>query len=147
MQNENTELLKEFQKSWATKKYWVMARSQQAYNHIRLLAKGNQWTTEKQQQYESLLVDLEQVRPTEKTLRVTYQHLWGYFKKVATEKEKQRYLQLIEAPHLEGIVLETFLKELSQKYQQAYLQKMTWCLTDENETGVRKVLQKNKPPL
>ena len=46
------ELLKAFQSSWSKNKYWVMSRSQQGYNQIRLLAKGNDWTVEKQQEYE-----------------------------------------------------------------------------------------------
>ncbi len=31
-----------WQKIWAVNKYWVMSKSQQQYDHIRLLAKNNQ---------------------------------------------------------------------------------------------------------
>lgn len=40
MNNQDIYLLKSFQISWSKNKYWVMSRSQQAYNKIRLLAKG-----------------------------------------------------------------------------------------------------------
>ena len=39
--------LKTYQKQWAYQKYWVMAHSQQHYNALRGLFKGNQWSEEK----------------------------------------------------------------------------------------------------
>lgn len=126
MQNANTELLKEFQKSWRKRKYWVMSRSQQAYNQIRLLAKGNEWTLEKQQEYEEILLRLEEKQPTDKTLRVAYQHVWGYFKKVATPEEKKKYQELIHESHIDSQALSVFLKALSSKYQQRYLLEIKW---------------------
>lgn len=126
MKDKQQELLKEFQSSWSKRKYWVMSRSQQAYNQIRLMAKGNDWTLEKQKQYEEILKELEQVQPSDKTLRVAYQHVWGYFKKVATKEEKQQYKQQIEESPLNRFQLETFLKRLSMKYNQEYLLQMKW---------------------
>ncbi len=38
-----------WQKVWAVNKYWVMSKSQQQYDYIRLLAKNNQWTPQKTQ--------------------------------------------------------------------------------------------------
>ena len=106
-----------------------MSRSKQAYNDIRWMAKGNQWTEEKQRIYEHMISDLEQVSPTDKTLRVAFQHIWGYFKKVATPKEKEIYKELIETSPLKSRELEAFLKELSNHYQQSYLIKMRWGLS------------------
>ena len=123
-------LLKSFQSSWAKHKYWVMSRSQQAYNEIRLLAKGNDWSLEKQKAYEKILIDLEKIQPTDQTLRVTYQHVWGYFKKLATIEEKQRYLDMIDQSNLLDSQLESFLKELSVKYNQEYLLQMRWFIED-----------------
>ena len=134
MEDKERQLLKEFQISWSKKKYWVMSRSQQAYNQIRFLAKGNEWSSEKQKQYEKILIDLEQIKPTDKTLRVAYQHVWGYFKKVATEVEKQRYIKLIDEIPLDSHQLEDFLKALSLKYNQAYLLQIKWIMVDEIET-------------
>lgn len=129
MEQTDKQLLKEFQTSWTKHKYWVMSRSQQAYNDIRLLAKGNQWTQEKHTQYTNKLSELEDYQPTDKTLTVTYQHIWGYFKKIATVEEKNRYKDLIETTPLKSKELENFLKELSQKYHQTYLLNIKWGLS------------------
>lgn len=130
MSIQDINLLKSFQSSWAKHKYWVMSRSQQAYNEIRLLAKGNDWSLEKQKAYEKILIDLEKIQPTDQTLRVTYQHVWGYFKKLATIEEKQRYLDMIDQSNLLDSQLESFLKELSVKYNQEYLLQMRWFIED-----------------
>lgn len=128
---EEKELLREFQLSWAKHKYWVMARSQQDYNKIRLMAKGNEWSIEKQRSYEEILAELERLEPTDKTLRVAYQHIWGYFKKEATEAEKSNYKLLINQRILDGEGLELFLKELAVKYDKIYLTQMRWCLSSQ----------------
>lgn len=133
MNNQDIYLLKSFQISWSKNKYWVMSRSQQAYNKIRLLAKGNEWSLEKQEAYEKILIDLEKIQPTDQTLRVTYQHVWGYFKKLATIEEKQRYLYMIDQSILLDSQLESFLKELSVKYNQEYLLQMRWLLDDKDK--------------
>ena len=126
MSIQDINLLKSFQSSWAKHKYWVMSRSQQAYNEIRLLAKGNDWSLEKQKAYEKILIDLEKIQPTDQTLRVAYQHVWGYFKKLATTEEKQHYLDMIDQTNLLDSQLESFLKGLSVKYNQEYLLQMRW---------------------
>ena len=133
MSIQDINLLKSFQSSWAKHKYWVMSRSQQAYNEIRLLAKGNDWSLEKQKAYEKILIDLEKIQPTDQTLRVAYQHVWGYFKKLATIEEKQRYLDMIDQSILLDSQLESFLKELSIKYNQEYLLQMRWLLDDKDK--------------
>ena len=130
MSAQDIQLLKSFQVSWAKHKYWVMSRSQKAYNKIRLLAKENDWSLEKQETYEKILIDLEEIQPTDQTLRVTYQHVWGYFKKLATIEEKQRYLDMIDQSNLLDSQLESFLKELSVKYNQEYLLQMRWFIED-----------------
>lgn len=131
MNSQSVQLLKSFQVSWAKNKYWVMSRSQQAYNQIRTLAKGNDWSLEKQGKYEKILQELESVTPTDKTLRVAYQHIWGYFKKYATLEEKQYYLKMIDQSNVLDSQLESFLKELSIKYNQVYLLQMRWFLVDD----------------
>ena len=129
MTETDKQLLKEFQVSWAQHKYWVMSRTQQAYNQIRELAKGNKWNQEKNETYETLLKDLETTEPTEKTLRNAYQHIWGYFKKEATSKEIYTYTELIKKSPLERNELEVFLKELAKKYEKEYLLNMRWPLS------------------
>lgn len=126
MSQMDKELLKAFQQSWAKHKYWVMARDQNAYNEIRLLAKNNQWDKMKQARYQELLTNLEVVKPTEKTLRVTYQHIWGYFKKQTNSEEKENYLLLMEQLVPNGYDLDLFFQSLTEKYQQPYLAQIRW---------------------
>jgi uncharacterized protein YbgA (DUF1722 family) len=106
-----------------------MSHSQQAYNQIRELAKGNKWNQEKNETYKTLLKDLETIEPTEKTLRNAYQHIWGYFKKEATLKEIRTYTELIKKSPIESKELEVFLKELAKKYEKKYLLNMRWPLS------------------
>ncbi|MBO0436314.1 YbgA family protein [Vagococcus fluvialis] len=129
MTETDKQLLKEFQVSWAQHKYWMMSHSQQVYNQIRELAKGNKWNQEKNETYKTLLKDLETTEPTEKTLRNAYQHIWGYFKKEATSKEIYTYTELIKKSPLERNELEVFLKELAKKYEKEYLLNMRWPLS------------------
>ena len=93
--------LNRYQKWWASEKYLVMAHSQAHYNALRLLFKGNQWSEEKELEFERLLKEAYQQTPTTKTLRTAYQHIWGYFKKKATSHEKDRYKER-HAPIFEG---------------------------------------------
>lgn len=124
-----TELLKKFQASWSINKYWVMARNQNAYNEIRQLAKNNQWDEAKQARYQEILLNLATVTPTTKTLRVTYQHLWGYFKKIASPEEKKAYQALLAKNLAGNFAAEVFFQQLITKYQEPYLLKIRW-LTD-----------------
>lgn len=85
-----------WQKVWAVNKYWVMSKSQQQYDYIRLLAKNNQWTPQKTQELGNIIDSLESVSPTKQTLTTTYQHIWGYFKKKCTDEELHQYLRLLD---------------------------------------------------
>ena len=113
--------LNHYQKRWAAEKYLVMAHSQAHYNAFRLLFKGNQWTQEKALEFERLLKEAYQQTPTTKTLRTAYQHIWGYFKKKATSHEKDRYKELDQSLETKSADMHQFLKDLTQKYQPAYL--------------------------
>ena len=56
----------------------------------------------------------------------TLQHVWGYFKKVSSDEEKQSLLGLIDAYQSDEIDLNTvkdYLQQLAIKYKEAYLLK------------------------
>ena len=110
-----------WQQDWAENKYWVMAHSQQHYNQIRQLAKNNDWTVDKTTEFNRLLAEAEQQVPTVKTLTTAYQHIWGYFKKIATLEEKETYLNTLAQLAGGHDQLGPFLKGLTVKYQVAYL--------------------------
>lgn len=111
-----------WQSDWAYNKYWIMAHSQNAYNEIRNLAKNNEWDEKKEQTYQQIIKDLEDVAPTKATLVTAYQHVWGYFKKIATLEEKNEYLKLLDCLSPENDDLGGFLAQLTDKYQVKYLQ-------------------------
>lgn len=74
----------QWQEEWAYNKYWVMAHSQQCYEQIRQLAKNNEWSDQKAAAFHRLLDKAARQAPTTQTLTNTYQHVWGYFKKICT---------------------------------------------------------------
>lgn len=113
--------MSEWQRVWAWQKYWVIARSQQHYNALRALARGNQWSAQKAARFEQLLLEVEKIPPTTTTLTNAYQHVWGYFKRDSTEAEKQRYLDLLATLTPDSDQLGPYLKQLAGKYQVKYL--------------------------
>ncbi|MHA8137638.1 YbgA family protein [Lactobacillaceae bacterium Scapto_B20] len=110
-----------WQQNWAFNKYWVMKHSQQAYNQIRILARDNDWTVEKQTEYQQILQRASQQMPTKATLTTAYQHVWGYFKKIATDGERQTYVKLLNQLTADDDQLGPFLVQLTNKYDVKYL--------------------------
>lgn len=113
--------MRNLQKDWAYHKYWVMGHSQAHYNALRLLFKGNDWSEEKTQCYYQLIDEAGTIRPSKATLTTSYQHMWGYFKKRATDSEKERYKLLISQVTPEDDRLGPFLLEMIEAYQPPYL--------------------------
>lgn len=110
-----------WQQEWAYNKYWVMAHCQQCYDQMRLLARDNVWSQQKEAQFQQLLKKAAGQQPTVSTLTNTYQHVWGYFKKICSKEEKQTYLQLLQSLTPENDQLGLFLQQLAFKYQVSYL--------------------------
>lgn len=110
-----------WQQKWAYNKYWVMVHSQKCYDQIRLLAKDNVWSKQKNDQFQQLLKKAAGKQPTVSTLTNTYQHVWGYFKKKCSKEEKQTYLQLLQAVTPDNDHLGLFLQHLAFKYKVSYL--------------------------
>ena len=109
-----------WQVKWAEHKYWVMARSQQLYNQIRVLAKNNEWTDETTLTFDKLIDEAARQAPTRKTLTTAYEHVWGYFKKIATPEEKRAYLHLLDELEVDDDGLGPFLKSLTSKSNKAF---------------------------
>ena len=112
-----------------------MAHSQQHYNQIRQLAKNNDWTVDKATEFNRLLAEAEQQVPTVKTLTTAYQHIWGYFKKIATLEEKETYLTTLAQLASGHDQLGPFLKGLTVKYQVAYLLQSRLIRELDDSTG------------
>ncbi|GEO57816.1 YbgA family protein [Companilactobacillus bobalius] len=110
-----------WQNKWAYNKYWVMSKSQKKYDEIRLMAKNNEWSKTKDIEFERVIKSLENVEPTKKTLTNVYQHIWGYFKRICTDSEKEEYVKLIASLEPENDQVGLFLRDLTYKYQIKYL--------------------------
>lgn len=113
--------MRELQELWAYNKYWVMAKSPKIYNDIRLLFKNNQLDSDIINTFNNLLQEAETIKPNPKHLIVAYQHIWGYFKKIATDTEKETYLKLMIQVSNEPLKPLIYLQELTKKYQIKYL--------------------------
>ena len=66
-----------------------------------------------------------------------FQHIWGYFKKKATETERKEYMFLLERYHSghatkEDVIAKT--RELLERYPNSYLQNSTLLKGDSHET-------------
>lgn len=118
----HTEILtiRELEIEWARYKYWVMARSQKSYNKLRVMFKDGITIDE----FTLIIDELATVKPTVQTMTNAAYHVFGYFKKVATDSEKKSFLQLLadyEVGKVNANALLENLHQLAIKYQIKYL--------------------------
>lgn len=103
---------------WRKEKYKVMYYNQNQYNQIRALMR-------EQLDDINLLINILQttyaMTPTIGSKKNCYQHMWGYFKKLAIEEEKQQYQLYINDFETHELDLHAFLKGLSNHYNVEYL--------------------------
>ncbi|USS85978.1 YbgA family protein [Fructilactobacillus cliffordii] len=113
--------MEQWQADWAYQKYWVMARSQHLYNAWRRLARNNQWDDDKAVIANELRLAAGEMQPTVKTLRNTYQHVWGYFKRSATPAEKAEFQAALADLTPEVDRVGPLLLRLAHQYRVDYL--------------------------
>ncbi len=130
MQHKN--IKKECEELWAKNKYYVLSKSHKAYLEIREFLKEKEvdiaYLQEKIQNARNL-------KESKKDFNNAILHVWGYFKKDASETEKQGLFVLLEE-YMEGensqeAVIQ-YLNALLRKYPNKYLQGST-LLTGENK--------------
>lgn len=112
------------EKLWREEKYRVLLHDQNAYNIIRALLKESPSLEEVQFQINEAINH----SPTTGSIINAYEHMWGYFKNIATENEKHKALMLKDDFMNHQIELDTLLSYLSQlanKYNIKYLQEST----------------------
>ena len=112
----------ELESQWSKYKYTILEKSPQNYNAIRQLLKDKE-------AYPVLefydLIEKTLDLPEDKRYCVNaLDHVWGYFKKQASEKERQKYFSLISdyqsgAKRLE--LVKNHLEKLAVKYKEEYL--------------------------
>ena len=128
MQHKN--IKKECEELWAKNKYYVLSKSHKAYLDIR------EYLKEKEVDIAYLQGKIQSVKDIEESKKDFHNavlHVWGYFKKDASETEKQGLFIVLEE-YMEGkneqeSVLQ-YINTLLKKYPNKYLQEST-LLTGE----------------
>ncbi|MGP1616740.1 YbgA family protein [Peptostreptococcus stomatis] len=119
---------------WAKNKYYVLSKSHKEYLEIR------EYLKEKEVDITHLNQKIEKVRELEeskKDFNNAVLHVWGYFKKEASEIEKQEFFNLLEE-YMDGknsqeSVIE-YINALLEKYPNKYLQESTLLRGEKDET-------------
>ncbi|WP_314049297.1 YbgA family protein [Peptostreptococcus stomatis] len=119
---------------WAKNKYYVLSKSHKVYLEIR------EYLKEKEVDITHLNQKIEKVRELEeskKDFSNAVLHVWGYFKKEASEIEKQEFFNQLEE-YMDGknsqeSVIE-YINVLLKKYPNKYLQESTLLRGEKDET-------------
>ena len=123
---------KECEELWAKNKYYVLSKSHKAYLEIREYLKENEVDIAYLQRKIQSIKDIEE---SKKDFNNAILHVWGYFKKDASETEKQGLFEILEeymkGENSQEAVIQ-YLNALLKKYPNKYLQEST-LLTGENK--------------
>ena len=123
---------KECEELWAKNKYYVLSKSHKVYLDIREYLKAKEVDIAYLQGKIQSVKDIEE---SKKDFNNAILHVWGYFKKDASETEKQGLFALLEeymkGENSQEAVIQ-YLNALLKKYPNKYLQEST-LLTGENK--------------
>ena len=127
------DIKKECEELWAKNKYYVLSKSHKAYLDIR------EYLKEKEVDILSLHGKIQKVRDikeSKKDFSNAILHVWGYFKKEASDIEKQGLFRVLEE-YMKGennqeSVIE-YINTLLKKYPNKYLQESTLLTGEQNE--------------
>ena len=131
---EQTNQKSQCQQLWARNKYLVLSHSSNIYNEIRQYLKNEQVEVSHVQE----LIDRAcQIPEHRGQVCNAFQHIWGYFKKKATDAERKDYMRLLDCYRFgqaskEDLIAKT--RDLLELYPNAYLQNSTLLKGDSNET-------------
>ena len=125
---------KECEELWAKNKYYVLSKSHKAYLNIR------EYLKEKEVDIAYLQGKIQSVKDIEeskKDFNNAILHVWGYFKKDASETEKQGLFEILEE-YMEGensqeAVIQ-YLNALLKKYPNQYLEESTFLTGEQDKT-------------
>lgn len=131
---EQTNQKSQCQQLWARNKYLVLSHSSNIYNEMRQYLKNKQVEVSHVQE----LIDRAcQIPEHRGQVCNAFQHIWGYFKKKATDAERKDYMLLLDRYRFgqaskQDLVVKT--RELLEPYPNAYLQNSTLLKGDSHET-------------
>ena len=131
---EQTNQKSQCQQLWARNKYLVLSHSSNIYNEIRQYLKNEEVEVSHVQE----LIDRAcQIPEHRGQVCNAFQHIWGYFKKKATDAERKDYMRLLDCYRFgqaskEDLITKT--RDLLELYPNAYLQHSTLLKGDSHET-------------
>lgn len=131
---EQTNQKSQCQQLWARNKYLVLSHSSNIYNEVRQYLKQEAVEVSKVQEMIDRACQIPEHRGQ---VCNAFQHIWGYFKKKATETERKDYMLLLDCYRFgqaskEDLIAKT--RELLDRYPNTYLQHSTLLKGDSHET-------------
>lgn len=131
---EQTNQKSQCQQLWARNKYLVLSHSSNIYNEIRQYLKNEDVEVS---QVQEMIDRACQITGHRGQVCNAFQHIWGYFKKKATENERKDYMLLLDRYRFgqaskEDLITKT--RDLLELYPNTYLQHSTLLKGDSHET-------------
>ena len=125
---------KECEVLWAKNKYYVLSKSHKDYLEIREYLKKEEVALSFLQEK---IAQVREMKESQKDFHNAVLHVWGYFKKEASEMEKQGLLTILEAyrtgkSNQEAVI--DYLNGLLKTYPNQYLQESTFLTRGKDET-------------
>ena len=132
MENNNQRAL--CQQLWARNKYLVLSHSRNIYNEIRQYLKNEEVEVSHVQEMIDRACQIPEHRGQ---VCNAFQHIWGYFKKKATDAERKDYMLLLDSYRFGQASKEDVIakaRDLLVRYPNTYLQNSTLLKGDAHET-------------
>ena len=131
---EQTNQKSQCQQLWARNKYLVLGHSSNIYNEIRQYLKNEEVEVS---QVQEMIDRACQIPEHRGQVCNAFQHIWGYFKKKATDTERKDYMLLLDRYRYghaskEDVIAKT--RDLLKRYPNTYLQHSTLLKGDFHET-------------
>ena len=131
---EQTNQKSQCQQLWARNKYLVLSHSSIIYNEIRQYLKNEQVEVS---QVQEMIDRACQIPEHRGQVCNAFQHIWGYFKKKATDAERKDYMLLLDRYRFGQVSKKDLIaktRELLNRYPNTYLQHSTLLKGDSHET-------------
>jgi len=130
---QHKNIKKECEELWAKNKYYVLSKSHKVYLNIREYLKEKEVDIAYLQEKIQSAKDIEE---SKKDFHNAILHVWGYFKKDASETEKQGLFDILEEyregkKNQESVI--QYLNTLLKRYPNEYLQESTFLTGEQDE--------------
>ena len=125
---------KECEELWAKYKYYVLSKSHKAYLDIREYLKEKEVDIAYLQEK---IQSVKDIKESKKDFHNAILHVWGYFKKDASETEKQGLFALLEEyregkNEQESVI--QYINALLKRYPNPYLEESTFLTGEQDKT-------------